>query len=237
MSFPGVPSTVTRSLPAPGSRFSLSFAACAREHVDRRPDAADRDVAANPELVCSRRALDIDDVCSAVVRQVDVEPGEPGAREVVDDDVVRAAGRPEVEPLDARDVHRARADEPQPLVAGRERELLRGLRAVEDDQVTARAAFDQVVAPFAVDRVVADPAEQPLGCGAAVQHVVAGVTQEARRLAVREHAVALVDREHVRAGRAVNDDPVEGRALEGELGRAVAADVDLESGLVARLQL
>jgi hypothetical protein len=48
------------------------------EDVDRRPDAADRDTGADPELVCSRRALDIDDVCSPVVCQVGVELAEPG---------------------------------------------------------------------------------------------------------------------------------------------------------------
>jgi hypothetical protein len=62
------------------------------------------------------------------------------------------------------------------------------------------------------------------------------IAEEARRLAVVNDAVALVDRERVGAGSAVNDDPVEGRALEGELGGAVAADVHLEPGLVARLQ-
>ena len=206
------------------------------EDVDRRPDAADRDAAANPELVCSRRALDVDDVCSPVVRQVGVELAEPGTREVVDDDVVGAAQCPKVESLDACDVDSARREEPQPLPVGRERELLRGVRAVEDDEVTARAALDQVPATLAVDRVVADAAEQPLGCGAAAQQVVAGVTEEARRLRVGEDAEALVDRERVGAGCAVNDDPVEGRAIEGELGETVGADVHLESGLVARLQ-
>ena len=169
------------------------------EDVDRRPDAANRDAAADPELVRSRRALDLDDVCNAVVRQVGIELAEPSTREVVDDDVVRAAGRPKVESLDAGDVHRARADEPQPVSASRELELLRGVRTVEDDQVTAQATLDQVVTPLAVDRVVADAAEQPLRRGAAPQQVVARVTEEARRLGVREHAVALVDREGVGA--------------------------------------
>ena len=37
VSFPEVPSTTTRSLPAPGSRFSLSFAACARRTLTAAP--------------------------------------------------------------------------------------------------------------------------------------------------------------------------------------------------------
>ena len=37
VSFPGVPSTTTRSLPAPGSMFSLSFAACARRTLTAAP--------------------------------------------------------------------------------------------------------------------------------------------------------------------------------------------------------
>src|SRR6266508_7036851 len=40
------------------------------EDVDRRPDAADRDATADSELACGRRALDVDDVGSPVVRQV-----------------------------------------------------------------------------------------------------------------------------------------------------------------------
>ena len=115
-------------------------------------------------------------------------------------------------------------------------ELLRRVRAVEDDEVTARAALDQVPATLAVDRVVAAAAEQPLGCGAAAQQVVAGVTEEARRLRVGEDAEALVDRERVGAGCAVHDDPVEGGAIEGELSDTVGAHVHLESGAAARLQ-
>jgi hypothetical protein len=37
VSFPAVPSSVTRSVPAPGSRFSLSFAAWARRTLTAAP--------------------------------------------------------------------------------------------------------------------------------------------------------------------------------------------------------
>ncbi len=124
----------------------------------------------------------------------------------------------------------------QALPVGGELELLRGVRAAEDDEVIARTALDEVVAALAVDRVVAEAAEQPLGSGTRAQPVVAGITEQARRLAAREHAEALVDRERVGAGCAVNDDPIERRPPEGELGGTVAADVHLEPGPGARLQ-
>ena len=236
VSFPEVPSTTTRSLPAPGSRFSLSFAACARRTLTaapmppiEMPPLTRSSFAADEPLISTTSAA------PSFARSALSWPSPAPARSLTTT-LSAPPDAPKVESLDACDVHRARAGEPQPVSVGRELELLRGVRAGEDDEVTARAALDQVVAALAVDRVVADAAEQPLGCGAAAQQVVAGVTEEARRLAAREHAVALVDRERVGAGCAVNDDPVEGRALEGELGGTVGADVHLESGLVARLQ-
>ena len=201
VSFSAVPSTTTRSLPAPASRFSLSFAACARRTLTvapmpliEMPPPTRSSFAADEPLISTTSAT------PSFARSALSWPSPVPVRSLTT--TLSAPGRPKVESLDAGDVHRARADEPQPVSASRELELLRGVRTVEDDQVTAQATLDQVVTPLAVDRVVADAAEQPLRRGAAPQQVVARVTEEARRLGVREHAVALVDREGVGAGRA-----------------------------------
>ena len=66
--------------------------------------------------------------------------------------------------------------------------------------------------------------------------ITAPVAEERRRLPVHEDAVALVDGQRVAARPGVDDYPVEARAIERELGGAVAAHVDLEPGRVAPLQ-
>ena len=68
--------------------------------VQHRADAPDVDRAADPELVCGRRALHVDGVRRVVVPKVGIQLAEPCACEVVDDYVVRAASGAKVEPLD-----------------------------------------------------------------------------------------------------------------------------------------
>ena len=57
-----------------------------------------------------------------------------------------------------------------------------------------------------------------------------------RLLGVGEDAVRLVDPDAVVAAAGIDDDPVECRPIEAEVGRAVVADVDLQRCRDTRLQ-
>jgi hypothetical protein len=64
--------------------------------------------------------------------------------------------------------------------------------------------------------------------------VVSSIAVDARSLAIREGPVALVDRHRVATACGMDDDPVELRALEAEVG--IAANRDLEPRRVPGLQ-
>ncbi len=191
--------------------------------------------------------------------EVDVRQRDIGAGEVVDDRVVGAAERLEVDPLDVVGVHgdvAQVAEEAEAVAVGGEVEVLGACGAVEQERVRAALALDDVTAVAGIpdERVVAGAedadvsagvpvheivpgsAEEHLGAGAAEQRVTAVLAVDRRRLRVGEDAVRVVDPDAVVAAARVDDDRVERGAVEAEVGRAVVADVDLQGRGDPRLQ-
>ena len=143
------------------------------------------------------------------VGEVGVHHVEVGAADVVDDEVVGAAERVEVDALDVVEVHHdvaEVAEEPHPsAVRARRRRSRRRCAAVEQHRVGAVLALDHVaavagiplervvagaherdvVALLAVDEVVAVATEQEVDAVAAEQGVVAGAAVDGDRHAAR----------------------------------------------------
>src|SRR5262249_45520572 len=133
-------------------------------------------------------ALDDDGVGLAVAvarsaLQVQVDPRDAGAGEVVDGDVIDPAACVEVDLFDPAQVHRdaaAVAGESGPRAVGRQIEVLVVVAAVEDHLVGAGPALDGVagVARVPHERVVARSQRHRVSAAAAGDGVVTVTTDE-----------------------------------------------------------
>src|SRR5206468_12758495 len=121
-------------------------------------------------------------------REVDVDLARAGAAQIVDDDVIAAAQRSEVDALDAVQIHRDVgnvAGETNAIAVGRDVDGLADVRAVELHRVRAGLTVDDIAAVTGIpdERIVAGaeccdivaaPTDDHVVAGAAIQLVVAG---------------------------------------------------------------
>ena len=210
--------------------------------------------------VRSRGAVDDDDVGGDVPDPADAEPdvdeGDAAPGQVVEGRRVGAAERIDVQRLRGEEVESA----VDPDMAGRrprgDAERVGAAGAVHGDRVEPRAGSDLVGAVAGVPRegvvagaqehlvgpcvpiddVVARAAVQRLGEAPADERVDAVAAVERRLLRVGEGARGLVDAEPVVAAAAVDHDPREAAAEEGEVGAPVVLDVDHEAPAGGRSQ-
>src|SRR5262249_30763391 len=146
--------------------------------------------------------------------QVHVDPGRIDAGQVVDGDGVGAAEGVDGDGVDAAEVHRAAvevAGDLDPSAVGREVELLRQVRAVDDHRVGAASTLDGVAA-------VAGVPDEGVGARTADQRVVAGAAvhgQPDQLARVRREQVRGVY--HVVAAQHVHRQDVHTRVLAGDM--------------------
>ena len=153
-------------------------------------------------------------------REVQVHLADVGPAQVVDDDVVGAAEGVEVDRLDVVQVHqhvRHVPEERRAPAVGRDVDVLRGVRAVEEHRVEAGLALERVVVVARVpdEGVVSSAHERGVVAVAAVDEVVAAAADENidAEAAVHRHpeAAGLEPRrvDHVVAAEAVERQAVE----------------------------
>ena len=183
---------------------------------DRAIDIADIDRVA-VGLAVDRHAV----VHRAVgAAKIDHNPATVGAADVVDRDVVRAAGHPEDDPLDAVEVHRDVVDvtgEEHPVAIGRDVDILVDVdggkeQSVEEQRVHAIPAFDRVAAIARVPH----------------EHVVTR-TEVHRVVAVSaEHHVVVVAAEELVCTRAACDGVAAVAAIQECSGQRAIQFVELD---------
>src|SRR4051794_7017989 len=144
-----------------------------------------------------------------------------GVGQIVDDDVVSAAPRGELDALDTVQVHRDTADvtgERGPRAVGGDLDLLGDIGAVEEERVGAVLTIDAVAAVARIpdERVIAGTEERGVGAAAAGDQVVA--------VAADQHVVAVAAGNRVIAGA-----PVQGQVDEG--GETVAGGDDVVAAI------
>ena len=147
----------------------------------------------------------VDGAVAAAARRVhvDVDRVQVGAREVADEDRVRAAERPQREPLDPVQVHGDPGDVARERAHGsrsQDLHVLGDVGAVEGERVGTALALDDVaaVARVPLERVVARAEQRGVGAAVAVDEVVAAAADQRVRAVAAEQgvvAVAAVERD------------------------------------------
>ena len=236
---------------------------------DHRPKAGNGDarcVAADRDRVVRIRAVHLDAVVLTVAGrptrgagEIEVQVRELRALQIVDGDDVGPAESVEIDPLEAREIHRHVSDvtgKPDMRPVRGNRDVLGDSRAVEaqgvgaglavddvapvagipDERVVARTEKGVITTAVPVHQVVPGAAEQRLRSGSADERVVSGSAVEQRLDPVGEHAVPFVDAHEIVARSRVDADPCDLLPLEAEVGLAVVTDVDLEDPGIAGLQ-